>query len=214
MNFINLGIIDFKSAVERQYEAVEQVRSGADDMVLFCQHSPSCIVLGRNADRRNILRDEVFLASRGIHIASSQRGGDVTLHNSGQLLAYPILDLNRFRRDIRWYLDMLEICVCKLLKGYGIDCSVRGGNRGVWVKHKKICSIGISIRHWITFFGFALNINNDLSQFSFIRPCGQDIEMTSLQRELGKVMSMERVILDLEFCFSSTFRRFVPRMCL
>ncbi|MDD2673015.1 MAG: lipoyl(octanoyl) transferase LipB, partial [Syntrophales bacterium] len=180
---------------------VSRVKAGADDAVLFCQHSPACVVLGRKADRANILKDEAFLAERGIRVVSAPRGGDVTLHNPGQLVVYPVLDLGRHKKDIHWYLSALEGHVCKLLRIYGVNGEVKTGNRGVWVGERKICSIGIAVSRWVSFFGFALNVNNDLSEFTYIRPCGQDIEMTSIQKESGKTIPIDKVAGDISNLF-------------
>lgn len=197
MDFIDLSIIDFETSFNRQMDAVGRVKAGADDIVLLCEHSPACIVLGRKADRANILKDEAFLAERGIRVVSAPRGGDVTLHNPGQLVVYPVLDLSRHKKDIHWYLSALEGHVCKLLRIYGVNGEVKTGNRGVWVGERKICSIGIAVSRWVSFFGFALNVNNDLSEFTYIRPCGQDIEMTSMRRESGRAIYMPDVVYNM-----------------
>lgn len=182
---LDLGLCDYREYLKLQQELFKTVVLGNSRSILvFCEHSP-VITLGRAGKRENILRKNEELKIRGIEVVNINRGGDVTLHLPGQLVVYPIFDLHAFGKDIRNFLRNLEEAAILLLE----DCGIRARRRaslgaGVWVGKKKIASIGIAISRWVTNHGLGLNINCDLDLFSLIRPCGQDIMMTSMS-ELG-----------------------------
>ncbi len=187
MKVFNLGLIDFKDAWQFQKDTFSQVKNNAlESALIICRHYP-VITLGRQTDKKNILVNEDELRLRGIMVYNVERGGGVTYHGPGQITVYPIFNLNCFKKDIHLFLRQLESVVIELLSDFGITGESIPGFTGVWVGRQKIASIGVAIRNWITFHGLSLNIkNNDLVNFRLIRPCGMDIEMTSLEMLLGR----------------------------
>ena len=204
-NLIDLGLLDFVYAWQKQKEIFLAVREGAlGSSVIFCRHN-SVITLGSQASRKNILVDEAELENKGIRLYKVERGGDVTYHGPGQLIAWPILDLCLFKKDIHFFLRYLEEIVMDLLGDFGIKSQRLAGFTGVWVGRRKIASIGIAIKNWISFHGLSINITEeDLANFKFIRPCGMDIEMTSLERELGRQVEIDSVKTSLMQKFSNS----------
>ncbi len=190
----DLGLIDYKSALRYQREMFTEAKNGTfKSALIICRHFP-VITLGRRADKNNILAGGIELVKRGISVYEIERGGDVTYHGPGQLIAYPIFNLNFFKKDIHWFLRRIESVIISVLSDFGVDSARRPGYTGVWVKGQKIASIGIAIRNWITFHGVSLNITtNDLENFRVIRPCGMDIEMTSLETVLGHEINIDNV---------------------
>ena len=198
LNLIDLGLIDFASAWRKQKEVFAAVRdSSFGPSVIFCRHYP-VITLGSRAKRENILVNDSDLQSNGIEFYKIERGGEVTYHGPGQLIAWPILDLQLFKKDIHFFLRYLEGQVINLLGDFGISGERRDGFTGVWVGRRKIASIGIAVKNWISFHGLSINIKeNDLGNFKLIRPCGMDIEMTSLEHELGRRVEMDNIKTNL-----------------
>ena len=189
---LDLGIIDYKKAYVLQKKYVEEVLNGSDQMLIFCEH-PIVVTMGRLAKEDNVLFSKDILRERGIEVVSIDRGGDVTLHTEGQLVAYPVFDLSVHGKDLRKYLYKLEQVVIDLLSDFDIVASRLSGKTGVWVDDKKIASIGIGVRKWVSFHGLALNVNTDLKQFSMINPCGLDVSMTSVAQVLGSNIEISKV---------------------
>jgi lipoyl(octanoyl) transferase len=167
--------------------------------LLFVEHLP-VYTLGKSGKEKNLLIKEEELFSRGIQFFKTNRGGDITFHGKGQIVGYPILDLEKFGTDIGKYLRNLEEVVILSLKEFGINGGRSAGETGVWVdagitgKARKICAMGVRCSRWITMHGFALNVNTDLSYFESIIPCGiQDKQVTSMKHELAKEVSMVEV---------------------
>jgi lipoyl(octanoyl) transferase len=157
----------------------------AEDLLLLLEHPP-VITLGRSANASHLLAPADVLAARGVEVFEVERGGDVTFHGPGQLVGYPIIDLGRHRQDLHWYLRQLEEALIRTLAEFGVAAERRPALTGVWTGGRKIASIGVHARNWVTWHGFALNVTTDLAWFDSIVPCGiPDVEMTSLQRELG-----------------------------
>jgi len=183
---VDLGLVDYERAYDLQRRLHKFRREGRiDDVLILLEHEP-VVTMGRRGKRDNILVSDEFLQSKGIRIFEIDRGGDVTLHCPGQLVGYPILDLNFHGKNIHRYLRNLEEVIIRSLKVYGIDGQRIENHTGVWVGKKKIASIGIGIKGWVTFHGFSLNINSDLSYFSLIRPCGfESRTVTSMSEILG-----------------------------
>lgn len=183
----DLGLIDFAKARQFQKELFSGVKAGyLKSGLILCRHYP-VITLGRSAKKENILISEQELKARGIQVYEIERGGDVTYHGPGQIIAYPVFNLDFFKKDIRFFLRFLEEIIIDLLGDFGINVERQIGLTGVWVGKRKIASIGIAIRNWITFHGLSINIKaNDLQNFKFIRPCGMDIDMTSIETESGR----------------------------
>ena len=177
------------------------------DVLLLTEHPP-VITQGRGADGRNVLVSEEILRRKGISLIRTNRGGDVTYHGPGQTVGYPILRLEEGDRDLHVYLRGLEEVVLATLKEFDISGTRRPGETGVWVDGEKICSIGVGIRRWITFHGFALNVTADLEPFRFIVPCGlPGCRMTSIARQFGRDVDGKEVRGRLVRHFGRIFRR-------
>jgi len=183
---LNLGLVNYEKAYYLQKRLHKFRREGRiDDILILLEHEP-VVTIGRGGKKDNILVSEEFLQSKGIRVFEIDRGGDVTLHCPGQLVGYPILDLKFHGENIHRYLRNLEEVIIRSLKVYGVDGQRIENHTGVWVGEKKIASIGIGIKGWVTFHGFSLNINSDLSYFSLIRPCGfESRAVTSMSEILG-----------------------------
>jgi lipoyl(octanoyl) transferase len=191
-----LGRMEFTGALALQEEIVakkREDRSSADELLLL-EHEP-VYTIGRTPDRSSLLG-----AAHLPHpLFSINRGGQATYHGPGQLMGYPIIDLRRCGQDLHRYLRWIEQLLIELLAGYGIAGSRRGSLTGVWVGSRKIASIGVGVRHWITMHGFALNVCGDLSPFNHIVPCGIDkVAMTSIEKETGNKFSVVEVGEALE----------------
>lgn len=156
-----------------------------EDLLILVEHPP-VVTLGRGSrDPSHVLATPELLASRGVERFEVERGGDVTFHGPGQLVGYPIIDLKRHRQDLHWYLRQVEEVVVRSLAPFGIAAERRAGLTGVWAAGRKIASIGVHARHWVTWHGFALNVTTDLSYFDLMVPCGiQGVTMTSVEQEL------------------------------
>lgn len=178
-----LPVLDLQRALVRQRL---DDRSGPD-LLLLVEHDP-VVTLGRGTRETSVPLPPAELARRGYEVVEVERGGDVTVHAPGQLVGYPILDLSSepLRPDLHWYLRTLEGALIAALDSFGIRASRREGLTGVWVGGRKIASIGIHVKQWVTMHGFALNVTTDLSAFDVVVPCGIDgVVMTSVARELG-----------------------------
>jgi lipoate-protein ligase B len=175
------GRVDYARAVAWQEALVARRTAGAPDALLLLEHPP-VYTLGRGADPRHL----GGAAGGGVPIHRVHRGGQVTYHGPGQLVGYPIVGLRDLRPDVRWYLRMLERVLIDALADLGIVAGRRGGLTGVWVEDRKIASIGVALRRWVAWHGFALNVGPDLAGFAPIAPCGiTGVEMTSVAREGG-----------------------------
>ncbi|MGI4743758.1 MAG: lipoyl(octanoyl) transferase LipB [Janthinobacterium lividum] len=187
-------------AANREAEAARQPTQPTPNHVLFCQHPPT-YTLGKSGKPEHLLLDETALAAHGATFHHINRGGDITFHGPGQLVVYPLLDLENFRPDIHWYLRALEEAVIQTLRTYGLRPGRIAGLTGVWLdweegaaNPRKICAMGVRCSRWVTLHGLALNINTDLSYFNYIVPCGiTDKAVTSLQAELGYAVPIEEV---------------------
>jgi len=157
-----------------------------EDLLLLVEHDP-VVTLGRSTRGSSLPIPTPMLEARGLEVYDVERGGDVTLHAPGQLVGYPIFDLSGFRRDLHWYLRQIEEAQMVALGGFGLVARRNPGLTGVWIEDRKIASIGIHVKQWVTFHGFALNVTTDLRLFDLIVPCGiADVEMTSVARETGR----------------------------
>lgn len=155
------------------------------DTLLLLEHPPT-FTIGRKGDKEHLLINEKYLSERGIHFEEISRGGDITFHGPGQLVGYPIIDLNAKGKDVHKYLRDIEEFIISVLKDFDIEANRIEGLTGVWVEGNKIASIGVGVKRWITYHGFALNVNTDLSYFDLIVPCGiPDVKMTSVAGWLG-----------------------------
>ena len=184
-----LGTVAYGVALELQRRVARERISGeiSQDLLLLLEHPP-VVTLGRSAKERNLLASPALLAARGVELFEVERGGDVTFHGPGQLVGYPIIDLKRHKRDLHWYLRSVEEALIRALGELGIPAERNAGFTGVWTagRARKIASIGVHARDWVTWHGFALNVTTDLTYFDLMVPCGiQEVTMTSVARELG-----------------------------
>lgn len=206
----DLGLIDYKEAWDIQeklfHETVDQkirIRNGESseptkNYILFCEH-PHVFTLGKSGDKNHLLLDENSLKENQASYYEINRGGDITYHGPGQLVVYPIFDLDHFFSDIHKYLRYLEESVILTLAEYGIEAGRVEGLTGVWIDGdkptaRKICALGVKSSRWVTMHGIGFNIHSDLSYFSHIIPCGiQDKTVTSMERELGRKIGIPEV---------------------
>jgi len=182
-----LGLVPYDKALEIQLDLLERRKRGEiEDTLLLLEHPPT-FTIGRRGNMGNLLAAEEYLAKEGIKLEVISRGGDITFHGPGQLVGYPIMDLNKMGRDVHKYLRALEEVIISALEDYRIQARRIEDVTGVWVKWHKIASIGVGVKRWITYHGFALNVNTELSYFDKIVPCGiPDVQMTSVKRWLAK----------------------------
>lgn len=178
------------------------------DLLLLVEHTP-VVTLGRSSKDAHLLFNPEQLRARGVEVFEVERGGDVTFHGPGQLVGYPIIDLKRHRQDLHWYLRQVEETLIRALATFGIAGERVPKYTGVWTKGRKIASIGVHARDWVTWHGFALNVTTDLSYFDLMVPCGiSDVQMTSVAAECPgqapDVSMMGQVVAD---AFASVFHR-------
>jgi len=201
----DLGTIEYRAAWEKQKEAVRSADRSEHDLLYLVEHPP-VITIGRSGDLGNILATDEQLRSEGIEVIEIDRGGDVTYHGPGQLVAYPILNLNMHRRDIGWYLRALEEVILGTLQDLDIRARRIKGYTGVWIGDSKVAAIGVGVRRWVTFHGLALNINRNLDRFGLITPCGiQDRSVTSIEAVLGRDVKRDEVVGPFLHRFGEVF---------
>ena len=206
----DLGILSFASALEVQeyyfYKIISEKKANrqkeqptpTDNFLLFVEHKP-VYTLGKSGDIQHLLLDQNGLKEKEIEFYKTNRGGDITFHGLGQIVGYPILDLDNFFTDIHKYLRFLEEIIIKTLAEYGLTATRSKGETGVWLDAetpfaRKICALGVRASRWVTMHGFALNVNTDLTYFEHIVPCGiKGKGVTSLKAELGKEISVNQV---------------------
>ncbi|MGI8496528.1 MAG: lipoyl(octanoyl) transferase LipB [Gemmatimonadaceae bacterium] len=184
---VDLGRMAYADALELQRSAARGRIDATlpEDLLLLVEHPP-VVTLGRTAKAGHVVAAPDFLRDHGVELFEVERGGDVTFHGPGQLVGYPIIDLKRHRKDLHWYLRSVEEALIRGLALLGIHAERHPGLTGVWTGGRKIASIGVHARDWVTWHGFALNVSTDLSYFELIVPCGiEGVIMTSMLRELG-----------------------------
>jgi lipoyl(octanoyl) transferase len=187
--------VPYGQALALQHGIVQERKQGAgDDVLLLLQHPP-VLTLGRRAQESNIVASPEFLAKQGIEVFKVERGGDVTYHGPGQLVGYPILDLTHYRRDVSWYVGALAEVFVRVLADFGIAGVYRQDLPGVWIGDEKILAIGARIESWITYHGFAFNVNPNMQHWQIIVPCGiPDKGVASLARTLQRDVSVEEIV--------------------
>lgn len=210
MDVRRLGVIGYQDALDLQHQLVEDRKAGrVGDHLLLLQHPP-VITLGvrtRN-DRSHVLQTPEALASQGIELFETGRGGDVTYHGPGQLVGYPILDLKPDRCDVHRYVRDLEEVLIRTVVAFGIDAGRVAGLTGIWVGSEKLAAIGVRISRWVTSHGFALNVNTNLDHFRLIVPCGiSDKGVTSMERLLSRKVPMVEVEDEVTRQFATSFDR-------
>jgi lipoyl(octanoyl) transferase len=201
MKVVWLGRIEFSKGLEVQAEALEQCDRTGEEALFLLEHEP-VYTIGRRLDKSS-LGNAAYLPHPVFEI---NRGGQATYHGPGQLVGYPILDLKKRGKDLHVYLRSLETAVIRLVETFGVQAAFCDGKTGVWVENRKIASIGIGVRRWISMHGFALNVSSDLTGFLSITPCGlTGVRMTSLSLELDREVALEEVrdrageVLQAEF---------------
>ena len=184
---VDLGLSEYRATYELQVALVDRRKEGScEDIFLVTEH-PSVFTLGRRGGRENLVVSEQFLKEKKISLVHIERGGDITYHGEGQLVLYPVIDLRARGLAVTEYVFLLEEIMIRLAAVYGVDTGRDPRNHGVWVGDRKLGSVGIAIRHGISFHGLALNVNLALEPFSWVNPCGlSGVKMTSLQQEAGR----------------------------
>ncbi len=181
----DLGVVDYDTVWSLQKETARRRITGelANDTLILVQHPP-VVTLGRSTKPGHLLATPELLASQNIALRDVERGGDVTVHEPGQLVVYPIVDLKQHTQDLHWYLRQVEASIIAALAQVGLSAERQAGQTGVWRDGRKLASIGVHARDWVTWHGVALNIENDLATFGFVVPCGIDgVTMTTVERE-------------------------------
>ena len=184
----DLGLRAYGEVLELQRTLCRQRIAGEieEDVLLLVEHDP-VVTLGRGTRAASLPLPRSELERRGVEVFEVERGGDVTFHGPGQLVGYPVMNLRQHREDLHWYLRRLEAGLIAALARLGVEAGTNPGLTGVWTGNRKIASIGIHVKQWVTFHGFALNVSTDLSYFDLIVPCGiKDVTMTSVARELRR----------------------------
>jgi lipoyl(octanoyl) transferase len=223
VQLLDLGLIDYKKAWDLQETLFNisiqdkiKIRNGEENIrinnyILFCEHE-HVFTLGKSGSIANLLLDEAGLEKEHATYYKINRGGDITYHGPGQIVVYPIFDLDQFFTDIHKYMRFLEEAVIQTLKEFGIEAGRVPGLTGVWIegeteRARKICAMGVKSSRWVTMHGIGFNVNSDLSYFSHIIPCGiNDKAVTSMQQELGKSLSMTEVTDVLKQKLADQFR--------
>jgi lipoyl(octanoyl) transferase len=222
VEFIDWGLLDYQTAWDKQnavFEGIVALKTqnrtnstaiATPNYLIFCQH-PHVYTLGKSGKPENLLLDEQGLLDKDATYYKINRGGDITYHGPGQIVGYPILDLDNFFTDIHLYLRTLEEAVILTLKDYNIEAGRYPGYTGVWLdadneKARKICALGVRCSRWVTMHGFAFNVNTDLDYFKNIVPCGiDDKDVTSMRRELGYELDMDEVGTKLKNHIAALF---------
>jgi lipoyl(octanoyl) transferase len=223
--FIHLGLIGYQQAWDYQASLFSKIldvkkanrdvsrthQKPTDNYLIFCEH-PHVFTLGKSGDESNLKIKKEALHSIQASYFHSNRGGDITYHGPGQIVGYPVIDLENFFTDIHQYMRLLEESVIQTLKDYGIDSGRIPGMTGVWLdpedaaRARKICALGVKTSRWVTLHGFAFNINTDLHYFDYIVPCGiDDKAVTSMERELGQKQDMKAVEETLKHKLAGLF---------
>jgi lipoyl(octanoyl) transferase len=214
---VEVGLIGYAEAWALQKRLVAARKSGAiEDVLLLCEH-PHVITLGRNGKREHLLASEQVLRQKGVELHSSDRGGDITYHGPGQLVGYPILNLGAIRKDVVWYVRMLEETMIRATAEFAISAERVAGKTGIWVRgtndsnaasliEEKLGAIGVHISRWVTSHGFAYNVSTDLRNFDLIVPCGiAGRKATSLEKILGRAVTRKEVAQAVVRNFGEVF---------
>ena len=206
IDIIDWGQTCYEDAFERQKILVDRrITNAIPDTVVFTEHTPVYTIGKRRNAEQNLIWNEAQLAAEQIRVIHTNRGGDITYHGPGQIVGSPIISLKK-QPDLHAYLRKLEDVVIHTLAKFEITASRRNGKTGIWLETRKICAIGISVRKWVTYHGFALNVSPYLKHFSGIVPCGiKDGTVTSMQNELGKTINLSDVKKCLLFEFRNVF---------
>src|SRR2546423_2582735 len=209
---VDLGLLGYTQAYALQKRVVAARKAGAvEDVLLLCEHA-HVITLGRSGKPEHLLASEHVLRQKGVEFHATDRGGDITYHGPGQIVAYPILNLGAIRRDVVWYVRMLEEAMIQATAEFGITAERVAGKTGVWIKsgdtEEKLGAIGVRISRWVTSHGLAYNVSTDLRYFDLIVPCGiANRKATSLEKLLGRSLDSKEVARSLAKHFGEVFGR-------
>lgn len=203
---IDWGRIGYREAYDRQIEQVEARKAyKCEDALIFVEHDPVYTMGLRKGADQHLIWGEQALKDQGIEVVQSNRGGDITYHGPGQIVGYPIISLKE-KRDLHAYLRDIEEVVIRTLKHFRLESDRREGKTGIWLDTRKICAIGVAVKSWVTYHGFALNVAPNLEHFSGIVPCGiTDGTVTSMEAELGAPVEYEAVKAALAVEFNVVF---------
>ncbi|MGQ0766053.1 MAG: lipoyl(octanoyl) transferase LipB [Gemmatimonadota bacterium] len=221
LHVVRKGLVPYREALTLQRELARRLIAGelTNDTLLLVEHPP-VITLGRSTKAGHVVAGADLLAARGVELCEAERGGDVTFHGPGQIVGYPVLNLRNHKQDLHWYLRQLEEVLIVALARSRLAATRRPGQTGVWIhvgeggrEPRKIASIGVHAKDWVTWHGFALNVTTDLSWFDLIVPCGIDgVVMTSMARELGAgAPTVETATDHIVDAFVEVFRTTDPR---
>ncbi|UCC12677.1 MAG: lipoyl(octanoyl) transferase LipB [candidate division WOR-3 bacterium] len=215
MNIIDLGRRDYKDVWDMQKTLHEKrVAGDIQDTLLLVEHD-HVITLGKSGKEKNVLVPMKLLAEKGVAYYEIERGGDVTYHGPGQLVGYPIFNIKEHLIGIKPFIEKLQSVVIRALEQYDIQAHARDKMIGVWTAHGKICSIGVAVKRWVSFHGFALNVNTDLSYFNLINPCGmRDVNMTSMKEITHETVDVQNVKKHIIDSFAQVFEQEAVAQCL
>ncbi len=205
---VDLGLMEYGEAWDLQRRLwLKRVEAKLPDLLLLVEH-PHVITLGRQGNRTHLLASMEELQEKGVALFHVERGGDITYHGPGQIVAYPIFNLKEYGYRVARYVGELEEVILRVLRDFGIEGRRDPLNRGVWVKQEKIASVGVAIKRWVSLHGLALNCGTDLTYFDLIHPCGlEGITMTSIERIAGATISRERISQSMIIRFKEVFPR-------
>ena len=208
LQLTDLGRADYGTTLALQKRLLERTKSAKEDLahLLLVEHDPPVITLGRRGKKTDLLVSRRGLRKMGLEVHESSRGGEVTYHGPGQLVGYPIIQLARRGGDVREYVRNLEGMLIRVLGEYGLQGGRKEKLTGVWVGNEKVAAIGVAVRRWVTYHGFALNVCTNLSHFDLIVPCGiRDKRMTSMSKLLARNVTVEEVKPKLVEIFCKIF---------
>ena len=217
-NYTDLGLKDYKLCWDYQENLLSEIiedkkklgNPSAKNFFILVEH-PHVYTLGKSGNDKNLLANEEFLKKIDATFYRINRGGDITYHGPGQIVGYPIIDLEYYKLGVRQYIEKMENAIIELLETFDIRGSHKEGATGVWieaehpVRARKICAIGVRVSRYVTMHGFALNVNTDLKYFSYINPCGMTLGVTSFKKELGREISTDEVKNKLREKFNQLF---------
>ncbi len=216
IHYIDWGLIAYNQAWEKQETmfahtlSQKHLAEPTENYLIFCEH-PHVYTLGKSGDEHNLLIDYIQLQANHAEFVKTNRGGDITYHGPGQLVGYPIFDLENFYIGLKDYIHKMEQCIIELLSLYGIESTIMEGATGVWIdadgpNARKICAIGVRSSRYVTMHGFALNINTDMNYFNYINPCGfTDKSVSSMELELGLKQDINEIKHQLRKIFEKNF---------
>lgn len=215
MNIVDLGQKDYKEVWDLQRVIHRRrVEKKIDNTLILVEHKP-VITMGKSGKSANLLMPTHALKAKGIAYYAIERGGDITYHGPGQLVGYPIFNVKEGLVGIKPFINKLEDVIINTLADFEISGEKKEKMIGVWVKDQKVCSIGIAVKQWVSFHGFALNVNTDLEHFNLIIPCGlKNVTMTSIQALLKKEIDLDGVKKSIVENFSSVFQSTPEKKCL